>query len=34
MWFDEPGPFGRTDTVVGCSLNVAQVIGHLKVTEE
>jgi RimJ/RimL family protein N-acetyltransferase len=34
MWFDEPGPFGRTDTVVGCSLNVAQVIGHLEVTEE
>ena len=28
LWFDEPGPFGRTDTVVGCSLDVAQVIGR------
>ena len=27
MWFDEPGPGGRTDTVIGCSLDVAQVIG-------
>jgi RimJ/RimL family protein N-acetyltransferase len=34
MWFDEPGPYGRTDTVVGCSLNVAQVIGHSEVTGE
>ena len=29
LWFDEPGPSGRTDTVVGCSLRVAQVIGTL-----
>jgi aminoglycoside 6'-N-acetyltransferase len=28
VWFDEPGRFGRTDTVVGCSLDVAQVIGR------
>jgi len=34
MWFDEPGPYGRTDTVVGCSLDVAQVIGRSEVTEE
>ena len=34
VWFDEPGPFGRTDTVVGCSLDVAQVIGHHEVTKE
>lgn len=34
MWFDEPGPFGRTDTVVGCSVDVAQVIGRHKVTGE
>ena len=27
LWFDEPGPWGRTDTVIGCSLDVAQVIG-------
>lgn len=29
VWFDEPGPHGRVDTVVGCSLDVAQVIGRL-----
>ena len=34
MWFDEPGPGGRTDTVVGCSLDVAQVMGHLEATGE
>jgi RimJ/RimL family protein N-acetyltransferase len=34
LWFDEPGPHGRVDTVVGCSLDVAQVIGHREVTEE
>jgi aminoglycoside 6'-N-acetyltransferase len=28
VWFDEPGPDGRVDTVVGCSLDVAQVIGR------
>ena len=28
MWFDRPGPPGRTDTVVGCSLDVARVIGR------
>jgi aminoglycoside 6'-N-acetyltransferase len=34
MWFDEPGPHGRVDTVIGCSLDVAQVIGHREVTGE
>jgi aminoglycoside 6'-N-acetyltransferase len=28
VWFDEPGPGGRVDTVVGCSLDVGQVIGR------
>ena len=28
VWFDEPGPGGRTDTVIGCSLDVAQVMGR------
>jgi aminoglycoside 6'-N-acetyltransferase len=28
VWFDEPGPRGQVDTVVGCSLDVAQVIGR------
>ncbi|MGY2873766.1 aminoglycoside 6'-N-acetyltransferase [Marmoricola sp. URHA0025 HA25] len=28
LWFDEPAGEGRTDTVVGCSLDVAQVIGR------
>ena len=28
MWFDEPAAEGRTDTVIGCSLDVAQVIGR------
>jgi len=32
IWFDEPGLHGRVDTVVGCSLDVAQVIGHRDVT--
>lgn len=27
LWFDEPQAGGRIDTVVGCSLNVAQVMG-------
>lgn len=27
LWFDEPRPDGSTDTVVGCSLDVAQVLG-------
>ena len=27
LWFDEPGPYGRVDTVVGCSLDVVRVIG-------
>jgi RimJ/RimL family protein N-acetyltransferase len=28
VWFDVPGPRGRVDTVVGCSLDVVQVIGR------
>ncbi|MFL6155681.1 MAG: GNAT family N-acetyltransferase, partial [Marmoricola sp.] len=27
LWFDEPGTDGVPDTVVGCSLDVAQVMG-------
>ncbi|MGO4257845.1 GNAT family N-acetyltransferase [Marmoricola sp. RAF53] len=27
LWFDEPAGAGRVDTVVGCSLDVAQVMG-------
>ena len=27
VWFDEPSPRGGVDTVVGCSLDVARVIG-------
>ena len=34
LWFDEPGPHGVVSTLVGCSLDVAQVIGHREVTEE
>jgi aminoglycoside 6'-N-acetyltransferase len=34
MWFDEPSPRGGVDTVIGCSLDVAQVIGHREVTRE
>ncbi|RNM16389.1 GNAT family N-acetyltransferase [Nocardioides pocheonensis] len=34
LWFDEPTPRGGVDTVVGCSLDVAQVIGHREVTRE
>lgn len=34
VWFDEPAADGRVDTVVRCSLDVAQVIGHLEVTDE
>jgi RimJ/RimL family protein N-acetyltransferase len=29
LWFDEPAARGMVDTVVGCSLDVAQVIGRL-----
>ena len=28
VWFDEPRPHGGADTVIGCSLDVAQVIGQ------
>jgi RimJ/RimL family protein N-acetyltransferase len=34
LWFDEPGPDGRVDTVIGCSLDVGQVIGRGQVTRE
>jgi len=34
LWFDEPGDNGRVDTVVGCSLDVAQVMGRNLVTQE
>jgi aminoglycoside 6'-N-acetyltransferase len=34
VWFDEPGVRGGTDTVVGCSLDVAQVIGRPQVTAQ
>ena len=27
LWFDEPQPDGRVDTVVGCTLDVAAVLG-------
>jgi RimJ/RimL family protein N-acetyltransferase len=27
LWFDEPRPDGSVDTVVGCSLDVARVLG-------
>jgi aminoglycoside 6'-N-acetyltransferase len=27
LWFDEPQPDGSTTTMVGCSLDVGQVIG-------
>lgn len=27
LWFDEPAGLGKVDTVVGCSLDVAQVMG-------
>lgn len=27
LWFDEPQDHGRVDTVIGCSLDVAQVMG-------
>lgn len=33
VWFDEPGADGRVDTVIGCSLDVAQVMGCVRVTE-
>lgn len=32
LWFDEPAADGRVDTVVGCSLDVAQVMGLNLVT--
>jgi aminoglycoside 6'-N-acetyltransferase len=34
VWFDEPRADGGVDTVVGCSLDVATVIGHRDVTGE
>jgi RimJ/RimL family protein N-acetyltransferase len=34
LWFDEPGSPGAVSTLVGCSLDVAQVIGHREVTGE
>lgn len=34
LWFDEPAAEGRVDTVVGCSLDVAKVMGHHRVTPE
>ena len=34
VWFDEPGRDGQVQTVVGCSLDVAQVMGHRQVTAE
>ncbi|HEX2896385.1 MAG TPA: GNAT family N-acetyltransferase [Marmoricola sp.] len=33
VWFDVPNALGAADTVVGCSLDVARVIGHREVTE-
>ncbi|MFL6107147.1 MAG: hypothetical protein ACJ72L_09300, partial [Marmoricola sp.] len=33
LWFDEPADGGRVDTVVGCSLDVAQVMGLNVVTQ-
>lgn len=33
VWFDEPAADGRADTVIGCSLDVAQVMGVLGSTE-
>ena len=32
LWFDEPASDGRVDTVIGCSLDVAQVMGCPQVT--
>lgn len=34
LWFDEPGPDGRVDTVVGCALDVVQVMGVNDATEQ
>ena len=34
LWFDEPGPRGSVSTLVGCSLDVAKVMGQCEVTEE
>lgn len=34
VWFDEPVSAGRVDTVIGCALDVAQVIGHHEITSE
>jgi hypothetical protein len=28
LWFDEPQPDGRVDTVVGCTLDVCHVLGR------
>lgn len=30
LWFDEPQPSGRVDTVVGCTLKVKRVLGRLR----
>jgi aminoglycoside 6'-N-acetyltransferase len=27
LWFDEPQPGGRVDTVIGCTLDVPRVLG-------
>lgn len=32
LWFDEPQPNGRTDTVVGCTLDVGRVLGRVYAT--
>lgn len=34
LWFDEPRADGTAQTVVGCSLDVAQVMGSLRATSE
>jgi RimJ/RimL family protein N-acetyltransferase len=34
LWFDEPQSDGRVDTVIGCSLDVAQVMGTNSVTRQ
>ena len=31
LWFDEPQPNGRVDTVVGCSIDVPRVIGVMRI---
>ena len=34
LWFDEPQSGGGVSTVVGCSIDVAQVMGTISVTQE